>query len=103
MLLIFPLLFGGSASSAVVVETDIVNARDYGVLTTNSGEENSRALQALIDSLSETGGTVYIPAGEYQFAANGSQTIGSHCIKMRSDVSIIGDGEETVLKPVGRS
>lgn len=103
LLLIFPLLFSGNVSSAVISEADMINATHHGVLTFNSGEANSRALQALIDSLSETGGTVYIPAGEYRFAENGSQTIGSHCIKMRSDVSIIGDGEATVLKPVGNS
>ena len=80
-----------------------VNAVDHGVLSCNDGAENSRNLQALIDSLSEKGGVIYIPSGEYSFAANGSQTIGSHCIKMRSGVSIIGDGESTVLKPVGMS
>ena len=46
---------------------------------------------------------MYIPAGEYEFAENGKQKIGSHCIKMRSGVSIVGDGEKTVLKPVGSS
>ncbi len=79
------------------------DATEYGVSVDNTGAENSRNLQKLIDSLSEKGGTVYIPAGEYAFAENGTQTIGSHCIKMRSNVSIIGDGADTVLKPVGES
>lgn len=79
------------------------NATQYGLSEEHSGEENSAALQALIDQLSAEGGTIYIPAGEYTFAENGSQTIGSHCIKMRSNVSINGDGDATVLKPVGHS
>ena len=80
-----------------------VNAADHGILPSNSGGENSRNLQKLIDELSLSGGTIYVPAGEYLFAENGSQTIGSHCIKMRTNVSIIGDGDTTVLKPVGDS
>lgn len=80
-----------------------INAAEHGVLTENSGEENSANLQKLIDDLTENGGTIYIPAGEYVFAENGSQTIGTHCIKMRSNVSIVGDGSDTVLKPVGAS
>lgn len=80
-----------------------IDATDHGLSTENSGEENSAALQELIDELSLEGGTVYIPEGEYLFAENGSQTIGSHCIKMRSNVSIVGDGDGTVLRPVGES
>ena len=81
----------------------VTNATEHGVTVDNTGAENSRNLQKLIDSLSKEGGTVYIPAGEYEFAENGTQTIGSHCIKMKSNVSIIGDGSDTVLKPVGES
>ena len=85
------------------IPSDARNATEYGVSAGNTGKENSENLQRLIDSLSKDGGIVYIPAGEYEFAENGTQTIGSHCIKMRSNVSIIGDGENTVLKPVGES
>ena len=81
----------------------VFNATKYGVSESNSGIENSRALQALIDDVAKEGGTVYIPEGEYELAENGRQTIGSHCIKMRSGVNIFGDGEGTVLKPVGVS
>ncbi len=84
-------------------EPEGVNATKYGVLPSNSGKQNSENLQRLIDELSVSGGTIYIPAGEYIFAENGRQTIGSHCIKMRSNVSVVGDGEKTVLKPVGQS
>ena len=80
-----------------------VDATRHGVSPENEGAQNSLALQALIDRLSEDGGTVYIPAGNYLFSANGTQTIGSHCIKMRSNVSIVGDGESTVLRPTGDS
>lgn len=80
-----------------------LNANDYGVLTENEGIQNSRALQALIEKAAEEAKIIYIPGGEYAFAANGTQAIGSHCIKMRSGVSIVGDGEQTVLKPVGHS
>lgn len=84
-------------------QTDWVDATEHGLSAQNSGQQNCQALQSLIDSLTETGGTIYIPAGEYVFAENGTQTIGSHCIQMRSHVSIVGDGEKTVLKPVGES
>lgn len=80
-----------------------VDATEYGVSIHNSGAENSQNLQNLIDSLTESGGTVYLPSGEYTFAANGTQTIGSHCIKMKSNVNIVGEGEKTVLKPAGAS
>jgi len=79
------------------------DATEYGLSVDNEGKTNSEALQALICSLSEDGGTIYIPAGEYEFAENGVQTIGSHCIRMCSDVSIVGDGDTTVLKPTGSS
>lgn len=90
-------------ASCFRTESKIVNATEHGVSAENTGEENSRALQALIDKAENSGKTIYIPAGEYEFAENGKQTIGSHCIKMRSGVSILGDGEKTVLKPVGKS
>lgn len=84
-------------------ENAYFNATQYGLSVEHSGEENSAALQALIDRVSAEGGTIYIPAGEYAFAENGTQTIGSHCIQMRSNVSIVGDGDATVLKPVGHT
>ena len=102
--LIFTLFaFGCSPSEPKDIPEDAVNAVSQGLSTENTGEENSKILQGLIDSLSEEGGTVYIPAGEYPFAKNGTQRLGSHCIKRRSNVSIVGDGEQTVLKPTGDS
>lgn len=78
------------------------NATNFGLSTTNTGEENSKALQKLIDSLPPNE-TIYIPSGEYKFAEIGQQRIGSHCIKMRSNINIVGDGSSTVLLPVGNS
>ena len=84
-------------------DKNVINAAEHGVSAENTGEMNSKALQAIIDEAAFSGKTVYIPAGEYEFAQNGTQTIGAHCIKMRSGVSIVGDGEKTVLKPVGHA
>ena len=101
--LVLCVVSGCAPPAPPIEEATTVDATRHGLSPENTGEQNSATLQALIDTLAQTGGTVYIPAGEYLFAAAGSQTIGSHCIKMRSDVSIIGDGEATVLKPVGVS
>lgn len=81
----------------------VYDASIYGVLPGNSGSENSKNLQSLIDKASVDGGTIFIPEGEYEFSKNGTQTYGDHCIKMRSNVSICGSGEKTVLMPVGES
>ena len=80
-----------------------VNAVDYGLSINKTGLQNSITLQKLIDDLSHSGGAIYIPSGEYIFSEIGQQKIGSHCINMKSNVSIIGDGSKTVLKPVGES
>lgn len=102
LILIF-LLVGCKQREESKIPDGAIDATEQGVSPDNSGEENSKNLQKLIDSLSAEGGVIYIPAGEYEFAENGRQTIGSHCIKMRSNVSIIGAGEGTVLLPRGES
>ena len=80
----------------------IYDASKNGVKTANSGLQNSQSLQALIDTVSVNGGgSIYIPSGQYQFSSNGSQNIGEHCIKMKSNVTIFGDGSSTILKPTG--
>ena len=103
LFVLLPLLLLTVGCSEDPTAEDFVNATEHGVSPENTGEENSRALQAVLDELTETGGTVYLPAGEYEFAENGRQTIGSHCIKMRSNIRMVGDGEATVLKPVGHT
>lgn len=80
-----------------------INVHRYGISENNTGKENSIILQKIIDDISDQGMTVYFPSGNYYFASNGSQRIGNHCIKMRSGVNIVGDGESTVLMPVGTS
>ena len=92
-----------SCGEAEALPDGVTDASEHGITPDNSAQENTENLQRLIDTLYQSGGTVYIPRGEYKFAAGGTQTIGSHCIKMRSGVSIIGEGELTVLKPVGES
>lgn len=85
-------------------DTSLVNAADYGLSPENDGYENSTILQNLVNDLSEAGGgTIYIPEGEYVFCEIGTQAIGSHCIKMASNVSILGAGESTVFRPTGES
>ena len=80
----------------------IFDASKNGVRTENSGLQNSQALQSLIDTVSANGGgSIYIPSGQYQFSSNGTQNIGEHCIKMKSNVTIFGDGSSTILKPTG--
>lgn len=81
---------------------NVYNACNYGLSESNNGEENSVALQRLINFV-PVNSTIYIPSGKYKFSAIGNQSIGSHCIKMRSGIAIIGDGEDTILKPVGES
>ena len=81
----------------------IVDASSHGLSPDRKGLDNSKILQRLINNVSREGGVIYIPAGEYEFAQISTQTIGSHCIKMRSNVTIRGAGEKTVLKPVGAS
>lgn len=102
--IIFPVIFCLAIFLLLIPKPgEIYDASMYGVLPGNSGSENSKNLQALIDKAAFKGGTIYIPEGEYVFCANGSQTYGDHCIKMRSNVSIHGSGEDTVLMPAGES
>lgn len=83
-------------------ETYYYDATKFGLSPLNTGKENSTILQMLVNSI-PVGETIYIPSGEYEFAAIENQTIGSHCVKMRSDVNIVGDGDTTILLPVGNS
>lgn len=99
ILLLLPLCMLGSCGD----DGGVLNAAEHGLAAENAGELNSKALQALVDKAAGSGKTIFIPAGEYEFAQNGKQRIGAHCIKMRSGVSIVGEGEKTVLKPVGHS
>lgn len=79
------------------------NANYYGVLAENDPLVNSQNLQALMDKLTEKGGTIYIPAGTYRFGENLTTEHAKACIWLRDNVSIKGDGFNTILKPVGNT
>lgn len=88
--------------SAILKMVNIHNGLYYGINPLNGGLQNSQNLQMLIDRLSIAGGgTIYLPSGQYRFSPNGDQAIGSHCIKMKSNVNIVGNGSSTVLMPEG--
>ena len=83
------------AVNAYLGEKDTANiainyydATKYGVSTEN--EDNSQALQTLIDDIYALGGgTIYIPNGEYHF--KNLQT--TYAIKLMPNVSIIGENK----------
>ena len=74
-------------------------------LSTNydDARENSIYLQYLIDLVSrQGGGTVVIPEGTYCFAATGEHELGSYAVLAKSNVLLVGSGQDaTVLMPVG--
>ena len=45
--------------------TSFLNVRDFGAIAGDTGDDTA-AIQAAIDALSATGGTVYLPAGAYR-------------------------------------
>ena len=61
-----------------------VNVLDYGASTSASGAVNLASIQAAIDSLPNTGGSVYIPAGNY--TVNGTITFPTN------NIILFGDG-----------
>lgn len=70
------------------VSTNYYDATKYGVLPTN--EDNTDALQALIDKVYNAGGgTIYIPNGEYHFKWKKS----IYAVLLKPDVSIIGENK----------
>lgn len=98
-------LVGNKSLEDVGAQNKIIyDATKNGLSSKNSGLQNSQALQSLIDKISAAGGgSIYIPSGQYQFASNGSQTTGEHCIKLKSNVKIYGDGASTILLPTGNA
>ncbi|MGM9537818.1 MAG: hypothetical protein ACI3VN_05750 [Candidatus Onthomonas sp.] len=78
------------------------NASSSGLSAGNTGAANTSALQSLVDAVAEAGGgTIYIGPGEYEFAVSDTEAHDEHCIKLRSNVSIVGAGSTTVLLPTG--
>lgn len=83
----------GAAASIVTIATE------HGISTDAS--DNSPALQALIDRLSDAGGgIIYFPIGTYKFQRQ-AVNIYNPAIVMKSNVSIVGENiEKTVFKQV---
>lgn len=51
------------------VAPTVLNAREYGVLTSNTGPQNDAAMRACLDACRTLGaGAVFTPAGEYNFS-----------------------------------
>ena len=80
-------------------------ATDYGVRA--DAEDNTAAMQALIDAVGDKGGgVIWMPVGEYRFRRSGDTydkngTIIEYAIKMRPNVSIVGESKTgTVLRQV---
>lgn len=71
---------------------------DYGITTGNTN--NTSNLQNLINLVySNGGGEIYFPSGTYKFLQNGTSKI----ITMKSNISIKGQGNTTVLSVSGQS
>ena len=73
-------------------------ATDYGIST--DAEDNTPALQALVDSVSaDGGGIIFFPSGVYAFGIGGANDNQEYAILMKNNVSIIGENtENTVFK-----
>ena len=78
----------------------VIIATDHGIST--ESEDNTPALQALVDSVHAAGGgTIYFPIGVYKFASGSVNTVYKPAIVMRSNVSIVGENiEKTVFKQI---
>src|SRR5690348_13860065 len=66
-----------SATPKTTIGQATVNVRTKGALG-NGVHNDTAAIQAAINSLPATGGTVYIPAGRYMIDANKSISLRSH-------------------------
>ena len=75
--------------------------------------QNTVLLQQAVDKASQEGGTIFLPKGVFYFASAGKDclyrgirrqhTIGEHVILCRDNVTIIGQGKDTVLRPIGET
>lgn len=82
----------------------VYNVLDYNISTSN--EDNTPALQTLMDSVSENGGgTIFFPVGTYKFKKARTQASGTYsgnhvyAVLAKSNVSIVGENiENTILK-----
>ena len=77
---------GGSAKSVYYIATD------YGISA--DAEDNTPALQTLVDTVSEAGGgIIFFPVGTYNFKKAATK----YAVLMKSNVSIVGENIETTI------
>ena len=82
------LLIVGNLGTADVY-TEVRNAAEF-----DSASSMTGGIQEAIDSLSESGGKVYVPAGTYTLKA---------CVRLKKNVMLVGDGPATILREVNET
>ncbi|MGC9991834.1 MAG: hypothetical protein ABSD52_05490 [Candidatus Cybelea sp.] len=82
------------------MNTDVLNAADYGVLPgSGPGERNSAALQRALDDLGALGGgTLLIAAWEYEFAERISVAVSTEA-NCSGTLRITGDSMPALVAP----
>ena len=96
----------GRFFAAEPVPAGAISVKDFGAMG-DGVTDDAPAIQAAIDSLPQTGGTVYVPAGTYMLGTsagsegsrfpNGS-FIQTALLITKDNVTFIGDGTTTILK-----
>lgn len=75
----------------------VANVRDFGA-TGDGATNDTVAIQAAIDSLAATGGTVFFPTGEYRIARNIGTNDRWGVKVVNSNISLVGAGNSTKLR-----
>ena len=82
-------------SSSNLQSSLFVNVKEFGAKGDGLSDDRT-AIQAAIDSIHQTGGTVFIPQGTYRLSLNPEEQLG---IKVYSNMQILGAGRgSTILK-----
>jgi hypothetical protein len=82
---------------------DTVSVKDFGAVG-DASTDDTLAIQAAIDAVADAGGgSVYVPAGTYMvysrdYVNSAETTVGRHCIMLRNNVTLFGDGWASVIK-----
>lgn len=80
---------GAVARTAQSKMRDVISFLDFGGSTSNIASQNNTAMTAALAYVASIGAELYIPAGTYLFSTEFSTTDKS--------VSIVGDGDDTIL------
>ena len=91
----------GTVTQASVTADLIADRQDAASMAHNTAE-----LQRCVDDMHAIGGgTVYLPAGTFHFSTQGmnARQFEDYVCMPRDNVTVIGKGEQTVLKPVGET